>query len=116
MVTAAVIGQEVFLAIDFETWGRRGPDIMTEAGGEIGLLDAASFLGQVEVACAAVGPDLVMEREEVVGFETRGIVAADLVINNLGLVGLVGLAILDRAGGVLGEVTLAFVGTGPLSG
>ena len=111
MVTAAVLGQEDFLAIDFETWGRRGPDIVTE----IGFLDAAIFLGHVKFACGVVGPDLVMEREEVVGFETRGIVAADLVIDSLGVVGLVEMEVLDRAGGVLGEGTRAFVGTGPLS-
>ena len=75
---------------------------MTEGEGEIGFLDAAIFLGQIEIACAGVGPGLVMEREKVVGLETRGIPAADLVIDSLGVVGLVGSAILDRAGGVLG--------------
>ena len=88
---------------------------MTEGEGEIGLLDAAIFLEQVEVACGVAGPDLVMEREGVVGFETHGILTTDLVIDSLGLVGLVGSVILDRAGGLLGEGTLAFVGTGPLS-
>ena len=115
MVTAAVIGQEDFLAIDFETWGRRGPDIVTEGAGEIGFLDAAIFLEHVKFACGVVGPDMEMEREEVVGFETRGIVAADLVIDSLGVVGLVEIKVLDRAGGVLGEGTLAFVGRGPLN-
>jgi len=57
MVTAAV-----FFARDFETRGRPGPDIVTEGGGEIDLLDAAIFLGQVEVACSVIGTDLLMER------------------------------------------------------
>jgi len=86
---------------------------VTEGGGEIGFLDAAIFL---EIACGVVGPDLLMEREEVVGFDTRGIVtAADLIIDSLGVVGPVEMAILDRAVGVLGEGTLDIVGRGPLS-
>ena len=88
--------------------------MVTEGGGEIGLLDAAIFLGQVEVSCGVVGPDLLMERGEVVGFETRDIATADLVIDSLGVVGLGEMAVLDRAVGVLGEGTLDIVGTGPL--
>jgi len=49
------------------------------------------------------------------GFDTRDIATADLVIDSLGVVGAVEMAVLDRAVGVLGEGALDIVGRGPLS-
>ena len=84
-------------------------DTVTESAGEMGLLGGgAIFLG-------VLLSDLVIEREGLKGFDA----SLALVINRLGVVGLVEIAfgrmvILDLVGGVLGEGTPGIVDTKPL--